>query len=86
MKFLSASEILQRADKDIVERDTRDMETLIQARRNMQQEFSDIFDRVNPIIFGHMSNDWFFFDQSVFIVSLIFLQSQQMIKLHCYLP
>ena len=68
MKFFSASEILQRVDKDIVERDTREMETLIEAQKKIHQEISDILDQDNRKIFGHLSNDWFFFDPNVFMV------------------
>ena len=69
MKFFLASETLQRVDKDIVERDTRNMETLIQDQKKIYQEISDVF--YNWTTFGRLSKEWwFFYEEDVFIVSL----------------
>ena len=77
MKFLSASETLERVDENTVTRDTREMETLIQTEKEMHQALSDILRKDGTQeIFGLFTREWNFFEQDNFIVSLNFLQKE----------
>ena len=74
MKFYAASETAQRHVTEFVERDAREMETLIQTEQDALKGTSDVkklgYIRRFFRLMGKLSDEWNIFDTDVFNVRL----------------
>ena len=64
---------------EVVDRDGREMETLMQARQKLKAALEEVFSG-GFYFLGKMSEDWNLFDLNIFIVRLFFPELKRFIQ------